>query len=136
MNSPSPLPTLLWRVVPLLAVLLLAGSGRAVAGCGDHVVMMKRNAEGHIEPASAENQSKPPCHGPNCSASPVDQPAPLTSAPVQQTSVKEVFTPPAPSESADPPGVRRPFEFPSGSPVRLTTSIFHPPRHPLTSRAA
>lgn len=123
-----PPPSLLCRAaLPLAVLAVLLAAGRATAGCGDHVVILKQTTE-QQQDESVPTPVKPPCHGPNCKAGPVDHTPPLPSPVVQVTSAKELFTPIAVSAGADHPCVRWPFDLHSRLPVSRPTSIFHPPR--------
>lgn len=122
--------TILRRAALPLAVLVvvLASSGRASAGCGDHVVVLKTAGERH-QPEAGTQPAKTPCHGPNCSADrPTDHAPPMTSTVLSVTSAKEVFTPVEPSAQVNTKSRRRPFESSSLSPIDRASSIFHPPR--------
>ena len=123
-------PTILRRAALPLAVLVvvLASSGRASAGCGDHVVILKPAGERH-QPEAAPEPAKTPCHGPNCSADrPSDHAPPVTSTALTTPSAKEVFTPVDLSAQPNTTSRRRPFETFSLSPIARASSIFHPPR--------
>ena|SRR5947209_516593 len=109
------------------AVLALAGlalaPGTGTASCGDYVqVQTNQPTEEHTPPAPC------PCHGPQCSKAPATPAVPVT-APIRITAGSE--QPVTTGEAGLPP-----FHEPgwalsnadSDPPVRLTTSIFHPPR--------
>src|SRR5438105_2795460 len=92
-----PLPPNLLRASVLLVALVvaLAATGKAAAGCGDHVVILKAAGRTQANGDSPESSvPKPPCHGPHCSATP-SQPAapPSSTGAVISVSAKEVFTP-------------------------------------------
>src|SRR5581483_12182218 len=68
-----------WRAaLPLVAVACFS-PGRAAAECGDYVTILNGPAVSghHAMPEGGPAPAKPPCHGPNCSGSPVREPAPL-----------------------------------------------------------
>jgi hypothetical protein len=119
-------------VLPLLAVLCCAPSV-ARATCGDYVVTRMTHADQAMAPqqqhaADVPTPAKPykPCNGPRCSHAPT---VPLIPAPT--------VVPPAPQEwgwLAGVPDFAAPgrgallFESSPQHPIRLTGSIFHPPR--------
>jgi hypothetical protein len=120
--------------VPILALLSCAPSV-ARASCGDYVVMRGPHAEAAMPPGPWHSAEAPvpvrpdphkPCSGPNCSRGPV---VPSLPAPT--------VGPPAPHEWGSltgPPAFAAPghesflFESSPSQPIRLTRSIFHPPR--------
>jgi hypothetical protein len=119
--------------LPILAVLCCAPSV-ARASCGDYVVTRTAQADqamadGHRPAAGAPAPADPRkrCHGPHCSRGPA---VPLAPAPT--------VAPPAPQEwgwlargpdFAAPGRGALPFDSSCQHPVRLASSIFHPPRH-------
>lgn len=112
------------RAVGVAVLLALAVcSGEARAGCGDHVVIL-RKGDPTAEPMRPS--APPPCHGPHCSLK-RETPAPLPPAPVSVHSLPlDAVLPDDPP--ADPALVERfrldHFPLPAGHPA----DIFHPPR--------
>jgi hypothetical protein len=124
------MPSLLaWNRTPASAVCLAAllavavWAGEARAGCGDHVVILKRGGPS-AEPV--QPSSPPPCSGPHCSLK-RESPAPLPPTPVSTTVLPLDAVLPA-----DPPDDPARGEWlwidhfppPAGHPA----DIFHPPR--------
>lgn len=105
-------------VAALLAVAIWAGEARA--GCGDHVVILKK-ADG-----TPGDSPKPPCRGPNCSLSP-PAPLPLLPAPVSPSTPSHdaVLAGEPPADPVRDDWIRLDHLPPSsGRPA----DIFHPPR--------
>jgi hypothetical protein len=114
--------------LPLVAVVVLfAGAGRADAGCGDHVIILKAAGDSLTTDTPADPPKQTPCHGPNCKSAPVDHAPMPAPAGVQLKPSKDLFVP---SELPAHAGLLLgdPFEFPSARPIDRATSIFHPPR--------
>ena len=127
MSTLPPSPNFLRRAVLPLAVVVfvLAFAGKASAGCGDHVVILKSGGESN---ADEPTPTKPPCHGPHCSAGPAaPTPPPVTSGVLPLSTAKELFTPISVDPPTAPP-VGFTFEFASPRPIDRASSIFHPPR--------
>jgi len=114
-------PSSFLRASVLLAALViaLAATGKASAGCGDHVVILKAAGQAKADGSAETTPPKPPCHGPHCSAAP-SQPAapPISTTVVISTPAKEVFTPVVSPDGGNPPAERRAFESLSPPPHR------------------
>jgi hypothetical protein len=111
-------------VVP--AVVLLCCANSAAAGCGDYVTILGPDGKLQMPAGHGNEPTKAPCHGPNCSGAP-KAPAPIPPAPTSPAPVVKALVPLADGQPGDPGRGRLPPP-PDGSPVRLTSFIFHPPR--------
>lgn len=112
----------------LVAVGLVLGGialtpGTAAASCGSYVIVQNEDYTGQPQPVPAV-----PCHGPGCSKAPAVPVLPMT-APVASSTGTEQPTaefdsiPRAIKSSGW--GYLNPVDQ---HPIRLTSSIFHPPR--------
>jgi hypothetical protein len=110
----------------LPAVALLCCTQSAAAGCGDYLTII--DPDGKIQsPVGHDNAPvKAPCHGPNCSASP-KAPAPIPPSLTSPGPVVKAMVEVSREQPGSPgyDGLTPPTD---GSPTRLTSSIFHPPR--------
>lgn len=105
----------------------LASADRAIAGCGDHVIVLK--PAGSPENGLHAPDPNPPCRGPGCSSRPSEPLAPPISAPVVSNSLSKDVATPIPAASDYPTiGFAGFSDCGSMSPERFPTSIFHPPR--------
>ena len=78
MCLPLPKPNRLLTVaIATVAVVLFADGGTATASCGDYLTISGRTSAAAEMPAG-EHSPKAPCHGPNCSATPIPHDLPLT----------------------------------------------------------
>lgn len=128
-----------WRAaLPLVAVVLLS-PGRATAECGDYVTI--RNAPAgsvHHVPSDAPNAvpvaetptpAKRPCHGPNCSGSPVREAPPMAPVAPAGPRAKELVRLLDFIHGPDTdPGSGFDRDTTSPRPVSRADAIFHPPR--------
>jgi hypothetical protein len=110
------------------AALVVAGfafaPGSAAASCGDYVHVQTTSPAHNDAPV----QPQPPCHGPGCSKAPTAPPVPLT-APVPSSSETDQSSVVLESGSDDRPGSGWAATRAADTyPIRLTSSIFHPPR--------
>jgi hypothetical protein len=110
-------------VVP--AVLWLCCANSAAAGCGDYVTILGPDGRPQV-PAGHDMPTKGPCQGPNCSGGP-KAPAPIPPAPTSPAPVVKGL---APLADGHPALAGSGFLPPptDGTPVRLASSVFHPPR--------
>ena len=112
---------------------IVAFPGRSAAECGDYVHIVKDRVaaeSSRLDDIFGQSEQKPPrspCHGPNCSGNP-SAPVPPITAPVSDAGSKELAArATSDANRADgrewviAPGLR-------GSPTRLPSLIFHPPR--------
>jgi hypothetical protein len=112
-------------VALLPAVVVLCCTGRASAECGDYVRLL--GPDGRVQ-TPADHDPMPgerPCHGPNCQGAP-KAPLPVPPAPTHAPDTKGLVVGDA-SQAGNDSTNHFPTES-DGSPVRLPTSIFHPPR--------
>ena len=113
-------------VAILPAVALLCCAQPAKAGCGDYVTIIGPDGKILTPAGHGYNPAKLPCHGPNCSASP-KEPAPIP--PEITSSVPVVKAMAEVSHDQTGPSLDNRLPVPAdGSPTRLTSTIFHPPR--------
>ena len=119
-----------WRAAMLLVVAACVTPDRAKAGCGDYVTILNGDpaAAHHTADSAKPDHSPPPCHGPNCSNAPVDDPAPL--APVAPTGpeVKDVAAPLVTGGEKGDARTRFDRDPFAARPIYRASSIFHPPR--------
>lgn len=133
-----------WRVVLLLVAGISLTPGRASAACGDYISI--HNAVRDLASSANPDQSalitnpialnepgnstpsKLPCHGPNCSNSPVRQLPPLAPATPVGLRVKELVQHPVPTDDDVQPGLSSVCDNTLLSPIDHTSAIFHPPR--------
>ena len=112
-----PIRTLAAAVLAFAGVALLPGT--APASCGDYV-----RVQTHDEAPAPPR----PCHGPECSKAPAAPALPLT-APVLSSCGSDQSPVVLQSDADDRPSPGRAAAGTSAArPVRLTSSIFHPPR--------
>jgi hypothetical protein len=121
------LPRLPIRALTAAALVVVGfafAPGRAEASCGDYVYVQTANQTPEIAPI----QPQPPCHGPGCSKAPAAPPVPLT-APVSSSSETDQSPVVLDADSDDRPGSGwAAGHRAAAQPIRLTSSIFHPPR--------
>jgi hypothetical protein len=113
-------------VALLPAVVMLCCAGRASAGCGDYVRIVGPDGQVQSPVGHDPMPGERPCQGPNCSGGP-KAPAPIPPAPTGPAPVVKGLVPHADRHG----GLRTAGCLPppaDASPVRLPTSIFHPPR--------
>ena len=119
--SRLPYPALVAAGLVLGGIALTPGT--AAASCGNYVIVQNEDHTGQPQPVPAV-----PCHGPGCSKAPAAPALPMT-APVSSSTGND--QPTADLDSATDasnasswgrllPNVEHP--------IRLTSSIFHPPR--------
>jgi hypothetical protein len=108
-----------------LGVALLA-SPRAVAGCGDHVLLLPREAA--VKPLTGDEVPvPPPCSGPECSGrqAPATTPAPTPAPEFRgQAALGGQPSPDEPGRSSR----HGPHEPDARSPAPDPDPIYHPPR--------
>jgi hypothetical protein len=116
------------RFPALVAVGLVFGGialtpGTAAASCGNYVIVQNEDRTGQPQPVPAV-----PCHGPGCSKAPGVPTMPMT-APVTTSTTTEQLTANFDSDAdlVKPSGWGRPLPNVE-HPIRLASSIFHPPR--------
>ena len=122
-----------WRAALLLVVMACATPDRAMAGCGDYVTIRNgsdspSHQSGMVDPDS-HSPARPPCHGPNCSESPVRQQAPLAPVSPVGPQVKEVVQSLQALSAPDQSPEAFDRDYSSPRPILGTASIFHPPRN-------
>jgi hypothetical protein len=108
-------------------VAALASANRAIAGCGDHVIVLKPAGS----PPTLANSPIPktPCRGPGCSAQPSKPVIPPMSVPVTTNIiVKDVASVIDSDRDMIPAGIRFFADEQLLELDRIPTSIFHPPR--------
>jgi hypothetical protein len=119
--------------LPILAGLLFAPG--AHAECGDYVatrlsVANAASAQSHDMPAAPVTPAVPaphkPCSGPHCSRLPAAPPAPVPTAPTR--AAQEWGHVPDGLDPAPLAATTRLFEQQLSRPMRIPSSIFHPPR--------
>ncbi|HEV3437972.1 MAG TPA: hypothetical protein VG122_11460 [Gemmata sp.] len=129
-----------WPAVLLFVVSLGFTPGRAAAECGDYIGI--RNAPpGSTHHSSTTNIDRPipdglgtpnplkqPCHGPNCSSSPVREFPPLAPITPVSTWVKEVAQPFSPLDAEITTAGSLDRDLTSPRPIHRASSVFHPPR--------
>jgi hypothetical protein len=104
------------------AVVVLCCAGRAAAECGDYVRVL--GPDGAVQPMPGHDPQ--PCHGPFCHGTP-KAPNPVPPAPPSPAPDPKGLASDA-GRGPDNPATTR-FDVESdGSPVRVSRSIFHPPR--------
>ena len=106
---------------------LLAAAPAARASCGDYVTVIRPTDH----PANDQGQPPPPptapaCHGPGCSAAPVQAGAVVPPSLVERPSLDLTADPVAPDADPLTRAAHSPGRVPG--PTALTTDIFHPPR--------
>ena len=114
-RASPPIRALLGAALALAAGLLLPGV--ASATCGDYV---------HIQTADAPAGPRP-CHGPECSKAPAGPAVPLT-APVLSADSDQSSVVVEASSDNRPASGEAARHNPSVVSIRLTSTIFHPPR--------
>ena len=111
-------------ILALLLVDVLSPSV-ARAGCGDHLRAVRVGAP-QAEPSPMPATPGEPCTGPNCSRAPEHLPLAPASVKVTLPDLDaRLCEPPARDGSGEAGWLRRPD---SHFPVRISVSIFHPPR--------
>jgi hypothetical protein len=139
----SPLIVRHWRAALLLVAGVLFSPGRSSAECGDYLTIHKQRSEANGDRAMPVSEqdveynfghslpSKQPCHGPNCSSSPVREFPPL--APVIPTGpqLKDLAQQLYSTDQETALGSEFARDNPSVRPIHRASSVFHPPR--LTS---
>ncbi len=109
-------------VALLPAVVVLCCAGRAAADCGDYVRVI--GPDGTAQPMPGHDPQ--PCRGPFCHGGP-KAPNPTPPAPTSLVPDPKGLM----SDAGGGPDNNAATRFdrePAGSPVRQSTSIFHPPR--------
>jgi hypothetical protein len=129
-----------WPVALLLVAWICFTPGQAVAECGDYLTI--RNASpGSTHHSTTTNIDHPiqddlgtqsplkqPCHGPNCSSSPVREFPPLAPITLASTWVKEVAQPFSPLDVEIARAGSFDSDLTSLRPIHRASSVFHPPR--------
>lgn len=134
-----------WPAVLLLASWLGFTPGRAVAECGDYITI--RNAPPgsthHNSTRTGDTQTnnqplsdgleipspnKRPCHGPNCSSSPVRDHPPVAPIVPISTRMKESAQPLPSVQDESTTGSSFDRDRSSPHPIHRASSVFHPPR--------
>jgi hypothetical protein len=113
-------------VALLPAVLMFCCAGRAAAECGDYVRILGPDGTAQPMPGHEPKPADQPCHGPFCHGGP-KAPNPVPPAPVSPIPDPKGLVSDAGGGPDDDAATRFDRE-PGGSPVRQSTSIFHPPR--------
>ena len=119
------------------AAFLLAGGffvspGRASADCGDYVTIAGQPSAHHAMPPADDTKPtdspRRPCNGPNCSKR-QDSPITPSRAPVTPTGeTKSLEVRIGADLPPDSDGGWRLLDATSAQPIRMSRSIFHPPR--------
>ena len=87
MRLPLPKPNRATATVAIAAVAVaLFADGAATASCGDYLTI--NGSTSAAEMPAGEHSPKAPCHGPNCSATPIPHDLPLT-APLTKSLASE-----------------------------------------------
>jgi hypothetical protein len=131
----------------LLPAALLGAPPVARASCGDYVVIGGQPARGQhhsgMTPATAPSDNQPapapdhrrPCHGPSCSGAPTPvQPASPAPAPTGPHGTEWGWLTTAP-DRPDVGPMSRWRAVDAARPLRLATSILHPPRRDASPSA-
>jgi len=118
------------RTALLFVVVAYLTQGRASAECGDYVTVVNGpTASAHQTTPQEQAPAKPPCHGPNCSGSPVHEPSPLAPVVPAGSQAKELTQHPGTASASDAsPGSALDRESTSARPIRHASAVFHPPR--------
>ena len=119
--SRLPFPALAALGLVIVGVALTPGG--AAASCGSYVTI-----QGHADAGGPIPAPTVPCHGPGCSNAPASPALPLT-APVTSSQGSEQPSAHSDSSADSTAGPRwGPFLSVDSHPVRVASSIFHPPR--------
>lgn len=130
MSSALSTPVRHWRVALLLAGGVLFAPSRAAAECGDYITIKHQSHTDSEYPESHDTSPiKRPCHGPNCSTSPVRDFPPLAPVIPVVSRAKELAQPIEMAGKDTTQTARLSRDDSSPRPIHRTTSIFHPPRH-------
>ena len=87
MRLPLPKPSRFLAVAFAAVAVALFADGAATASCGEYLTINGR-ASAAAEMPAGEHSPKAPCHGPNCSATPIPHDLPLT-APLTKSLASE-----------------------------------------------
>jgi hypothetical protein len=111
-----------------VALLVLFGAVPAArAACGDYVTVVRpADHPAHDQSQPIPQPAAPACHGPGCSATPVQAGAIAPPKPIERPSLDLTADPVAPDADASARAAHGPDRL--LGPTPLTADIFHPPR--------